>query len=220
MTRDQLLADLRIVLDDRAVDPPLWDNQTLIRYLDSAVAEACIRGGLMRTTATQAVTAGTREYAMLASWYQILSARISTAAGIPLRILAAEVAESEDAEYQTIAGVPAAVVLEREGYYALTPVPDAAATITLVGFRVPTTAETLASAGASAAPVGVPAHRHADLVHWAAARAYQTRDADAGSLERAQYHDALFTRAFGPPVSEHLVVLRRRVRGYRVQATF
>ena len=81
MTRDQLLADLRIVLDDRAVDPPLWENTTLIRYLDAAVAEACIRGSLMRVTATQAVTAATREYAMPASWYQILSARISTAAG-------------------------------------------------------------------------------------------------------------------------------------------
>ena len=97
---------------------------------------------------------------------------------------------------------------------------DAAATLTLVGFRVPTTAETLAAVGGSAVPVGVPAHRHTDLVHWAAARAYQTRDADAGSLERAQYHDALFTRAFGPPVSAHLITLRRRVRGLRVQAQY
>lgn len=219
MNRTELVADLRGVLDDRN-EPYLWDPATLIRYLDEAVDEACMRASLLQASGTQAITLGTREYAMLEGWYQITDGNISTRPGIDMRILGSAVAADEDPDYQRITGVPEAIVMEREGYYALSPVPDAAATLTLYGYRVPTAAERMAQAGASSTPVAVPRMHHAALVHWAAARAYQTRDVDAGDLERSAYHASQFATTFGPPVSAQLIVLRRRIRGYRVRAQF
>lgn len=219
MNRAELVADLRVVLDDQN-EPYLWDPATLIRYLDEAVDEACMRASLLQASGTQAITLGTREYAMLEGWYQITDGNISTRPGLDMRILGSPVAADEDPDYQRITGVPEAIVMEREGYYALSPVPDAAATLTLYGYRVPAAAERMSQAGQSSTPVAVPRMHHAALVHWAAARAYQTRDADAGDLERAQYHANQFAATFGPPVSAQLIVLRRRIRGYRVKAQF
>lgn len=219
MNRTELVADLRGVLDDEA-EPYLWDSTKLVRNLDEAVDEACMRGHLLQASATQAITLGTREYAMREGWYQITGGNISTRPGLDMRILGSSVAADEDPDYQRVTGVPEAIVMEREGYYALSPVPDAEATLTLYGYRVPTAAERMAQAGPSSTPVAVPRMHHAALVHWAAARAYQTRDADAGDLERSQYHASQFATTFGPPVSAQLIVLRRRIRGYRVKAQF
>jgi len=217
MNRDQLIADLRGVLDDRA-EPYLWESATLVRHLDESVDEACIRASLLQATTTQAITSGTREYAMPEGWYQINAGSISTRPGLDMRILGSAVAASEDPDYQTITGVPDAIVMEREGYFALSPVPDAAATLTLHGYRVPTAAERLTTG--SSTPTAVPRNHHPALVHWAAARAYQTRDADGTDMDRSAYHANQFAMAFGPPVSAQLIVLRRRIRGYRVQAHF
>ena len=49
MTRGELVQDLRVVLDDRA-EPYLWDTAYLIRKLDEATDDACIRGSLMNIT--------------------------------------------------------------------------------------------------------------------------------------------------------------------------
>lgn len=217
MTRGELVQDLRVVLDDRA-EFYLWDTAYLIRKLDEAIDDACIRGSLMLVTATVACTAGTREYAMPTGWYQILSGAIST--GRDLIVIGASVALDDDPEYLTVQGLPDRIVIEREGYFALTPVPDADATVTLWGYRVPTGAERLAGGNDNAQPTGVPLDQHAALVHGAAARAYQLRDADAGSLDRSAYHEAQFTAAFGPKVSAQLLALRRRVRGYRIKPQF
>ena len=217
MTRGELVQDLRVVLDDRA-EPYLWDTAYLIRKLDEATDDECIRGSLMLVTATVACTAGTREYAMPTGWYQILSGAIST--GRDLIVIGASVALDDDPEYLTVQGLPDRIVIEREGYFALTPVPDADATVTLWGYRVPTGAERLAGGNDNTQPTGVALDQHAALVHGAAARAYQVRDADAGSLDRSAYHEAQFTAAFGPKVSAQLLALRRRVRGYRTKPQF
>jgi len=218
MTRAELLQDLRVLLDDRAGEPYLWETPFLTRKLDEAIDDACIRGSLMLVTTTVACTANTREYAMPAGWYQILSGSIST--GQDLRVVGASVAVDDDPEYDTITGIPERIVIEREGYLALTPIPEADATLTVSGYRVPTGNERLSAGNDNTQPTGVPIDQHADLIHGAAARAYRVRDADAGSLERSAYHEQLFTAAFGPPVSAHLRALRRRVRGYRTKPQF
>lgn len=217
MTRSELLSVLRQRLDDKA-EPYLWDSTYLVLCLDESIDEACIRGSLLRVTATQAVTAGTAEYALPSAWYALINARDALRRSV--RILSRTVADEERPNWETVTGAVEAIVPDlRHGYYSLAPIPDADHSLYLEGYRTTTGTERL-SGGANAPIAAVMPGKHMDLVHWAAHLAYQTRDADAGALDRAQYHAAQFERAFGPPVSANLLMLRQRIRGHRVKGAW
>lgn len=217
MTRSDLLIALRQTLDDKQ-EPFLWETSYLTLCLDQSIDEACIRGSLIRATATQAVTAGTAEYAMPTAWYLLIGAR--DAERRPVEVLSRTVADEKRPNWETVTGAIDAVVTDiRTGYFSLAPVPDTDHSLYLEGYRTTTGSERL-SASANTPIAAIPASKHMDLIHWAACLAYQTRDSDAGALDRSQIHAEKFERAFGPQVSANLLALRHRVRGHRVKGVW
>lgn len=220
MTLERLLALWRTRMDDKTT-VKLWSDEDGTEYFDDAVSEACIRGRLLRATTTQALTIGQAAYTMPAGWFELTAAKHSGCRH-PLRICSIAVADIENPNWHSDTGDLARVIVTdlATNSYTVSPIPSAAGTLTLHGYRVPVTAELLATVGEQGVPVGVPENLQKHLVHWACFLAYQTRDSDAGDIQRAQFHERQFETYFGAPVTAHSLRIRQQARGQRVRGRF
>lgn len=211
-TRD-LLAALREMLDDET-KPYLWSDASLVRKLDNAVREACLRARLLKDDETSCpelcklnVTAGDPivRYAP-----EILVVRHGRLASCN-RKLWAFTAESmdrfdpcwQDVATSTSTGTPRFMVMDLAQHtLRLNRVPDADDTLYLRAWRVPRECERLSLKDLDKEPAVVLPDPE-ELCHWAAHEAYMNQDADTQDKQAASDHLALFTQRFGSRPSLH-----------------
>lgn len=219
MTLHRLLALWRQWMDDKDDQQPLHSTEHGVENLNAAVDEACIRGKLVRASHAQALVAAQQQYAMPEGWYHITSA---DHASRPVCITSVAVADLDEPHWRTDTGsVPRLIVPDvAQGHFSVSPIPTATASLTLHGYRTPIGDERFTLSSLTREPAFVPAHKHAYLVHWACHMAYMTRDADAGDMQRAEYHAAQFESHFGPPFTAAQLRVRQQVRGQSVRGHY
>jgi hypothetical protein len=194
-----LLDQARLRLDDMA-EPYLWSDDELLGYLSRAEEEAAIRASLLRfdtreaspVIAPIAVVAGTREYALDARVLRLDRAWLQ---GGPFRLALVSEDQMErscGSDWETLTGTPDTGVLWGT-QLRLVPIPQAASTLHLSGYRLPSGPLALDGEAPEIAP-----SLHLDLLDWALHLAYLKNDAETLNREKAADAAGRFERVFGP----------------------
>lgn len=223
MNLQQLVDELRNnILFDRsdavAGDPDqLWDDATLVRYIDEAQRRFATRGFVIKDGTTPEVTEvtledGVSEYTLHPSVIAVVSAKVSTSSYDLVRsghsVLNAYVPPSNDTwDLSTLAslapGAPRVFTTDEEigldddsTYSAVKlriyPEPDADADGTIIKLRVFRKPLDTLTTNAMAAVPEVPIDHHIDMLDWAAYLALRIVDTDAGNDKRADKFAASF----------------------------
>lgn len=209
-TRD-LLAALREMLDDET-KPYLWPDASLVRKLDNAVREACLRARLLKDDEDSCpelcrlpVTAG---QPLVRYANEILVVRNGRLASCNHKLwgLSAESMDRFDPRWQDAArtaGTPRFMVMDLAQHtLRLNRVPDTDDVLYLRAWRVPRACERLSVKDMDKEPAVVLPDPE-ELCHWAAHEAYMNQDADTQDKQAASDHLALFTQRFGSRPSLH-----------------
>lgn len=195
----QLLDDCREELDD-TVAPHLWGDELLIRYLNEAVEEACIRARLLvesrRTNiCSVALKAGQADYTLHPSIYVIRRAVLEDRQGEPLLRTTSAVLDGCREQWRTEQGRPRYLVRDRQAReISLSPVPAEDGALLLTVWRMPEAGEVMEDDGDE--PV-IDAIHHRKLVHWACHRAFNKRDVERYSSQDADRQVGMFIDYFG-----------------------
>ena len=205
----QLRDAARQMLSDEA-EPYLWSNDTLDRFANNAVREACIRARLLKDDADSLpalcqldVTAGEP---LLHLRSQILVVRSGMLVGSTHK-LCALTAESMDryqpnwdADTQT-ASTPTVIIMDlAQKTLRLWPTPDAAGTLRLRVWRAPLPKE-LMTCDQPEPVIKLPDTE--ELKHWMGHEAYLMNNLETYNAQSAANHLALFEERFGARPSLH-----------------
>lgn len=198
------LAVVREMLDDE-VEPQLWSDATLTRYLNNAVREACIRARLLRVDAAGDPASCVLEIDPAAGGRvafdpSILVPRSGTIVGSTHKLWALASYDMDRLhpgwdEAREESGTPRVMVMDlAQKSIQLWPKPDRAMTLHLRAWRVPRGAELLVNA-ADEPVIKIPDIE--ELRHWVAHEAYLKKDADANAEDASGTHLSLFEQRFG-----------------------
>lgn len=200
MTVDQLLAAFRSDLHDE-VTPYFWSDADLVRYLNSAVQEACERAKLIEDRFTPVVCSiplvpGQATYDLHAS---VLEVKRMTVRGQVIDETSVEDLDCESPGWESRTGKPRFFVfIPATGAKApcmrVVPTPTVADTLSLIVYRGPL--KQLSEDRQSDRPE-IPARFHEDLRHWVYRCAYLKSDADSFDKVKALEYEALFISVFG-----------------------
>lgn len=208
MNLGELRASLREMLNDVA-EPQLWSDDTLNRYLNNAVREACIRARLLKDDADSLPTLCVLNFdsgqARIKHAKEILVVRSGTIDGQchKLWALTAESLDRREPGWDASAetGTPRYVVMDlAQKTLRLFPTPDVAGVLRLRVWRTPLSKEVME--GDRAEPV-IALPDPEELRHWAAHEAYMVKDPDANDPTRSANHLSLFEQRFGARPSLH-----------------
>lgn len=197
------------MLGDEA-EPYLWDDDTLDRFLNNAVREACIRARLLKDDADSlpklcqmTFSAG---QSRLKYANEILVVRNGMIVGQchKLWALTSESMDRQEPTWETDASTPSTptyMVMDlAQKTIRLYPTPDAAGTLRLRVWRTPVESE-LMKRDDDCPVIALPDAE--ELRHWAASEAYLVNDHEMRSEEKAATHLALFEQRFGTRPSLH-----------------
>ena len=208
MNLGELRASLREMLNDVA-EPQLWPDDTLNRYLNNAVREACIRARLLKDDADSLPTlcqlnfdAGQTRIKHAKEILVVRSGAIDGQCG-QLWAMTAESLDRREPGWDSSGeiGPPRYVVMDlAQKTLRLFPTPDVAGVLRLRVWRVPLDKELMARN--DAVPV-IALPDPEELRHWAAHEAYLVKDPDANDDRRSANHLGLFEQRFGARPSLH-----------------
>ncbi|MBF5006854.1 phage adaptor protein [Diaphorobacter caeni] len=195
MKVDQLLAAFRSDLDD-AVENYLWSDADLVRYLNSAVQEACERAKLIEDRLTPAVVPAQAFYELHASVFEI---KRVTFRGRPLDETSVEKLDCDSPGWENRHGQPQLYIFEPatgklKPRVRLVPNPTVVGDLVVTVYRgalKPLTEDQ------TIVEPEVPARFHEDLRHWVYRCACLKPDAETFNKVKALEHEAMFARAFG-----------------------
>lgn len=211
MNLGALLTATRELLDD-TVEPYQWSDESLVRKLNNAVREVCLRARLLKDDEVSCpelcrvpLTTG---QAMTCYAPEILVVRHARLESTHRKVWALT-AESMDAtrgrwqdENQT-PGEPTFMVMDlSQKSLRLHPVPARDDTLNLRVWRVPREKEQLSASARERGPV-VQIPNIEDLKHWVAHEAYQGRDGETENPQASADQLALFEAAFGARPTLH-----------------
>lgn len=209
MNLGELRCALRELLND-VVQPTLWSDEQLNRYLNNAVREACLRARLLKDDADSlprlcrfSVTAG-QPFIKLAP--EVLVVRSGALDSEALKLWAVT-SDSLDrylpmweSRYMQ-PGTPGFMVMDlAQKTLRLVPTPTASDTLRLRVWRAPLEKELMVQDGDE--PV-IQLPDIEELKHWAAHEAYLKKDGESADANRAATHLALFEQRFGSRPSLH-----------------
>ncbi|SDG85888.1 hypothetical protein SAMN05216588_101211 [Pseudomonas flavescens] len=199
MTLDELVKDFRTTTQDK-VEPYLFEQQDVARWLIEAEQEACIRGRLLHESENSAVceiavVVGQASYPLHAALYEIdhlglLNAGCSHQQ--QMRLVSREWLDDNQPGWRDRADVPR-FAIQSDTSIRLVPAPTTAGILKLEGFRLPIRG--LTSDRTSKPEISAAHHRH--LVNWALYRAFTVPDAETLNLGKAGDALAAFTEYFG-----------------------
>lgn len=212
MDTEALLAALREMLDDQT-EPYAWSDESLVRKLNNAVREACLRARLLKDDETSCpalcripVIAG-QPYVKYAP--EVLVVRHGQLASNTCGKLWALTAESmhllePDWQWSTdCPATPEAMVMDlAQKTLRLVPTPAANDTLYLRVWRMPRHNEKLSLEVPDRKPV-IQLPDPEELCHWAAYEAYLRADEDTVNKAAAADHLKLFEDRFGARPSLH-----------------
>jgi len=199
MTLDELTRDFRTTTQDK-VDPYLFEQPDVARWLVEAEQEACIRGRLLHESANEAVclidvAAGEAVYQLHPALYEIDHLGLLEPGATerrPVKLVSREWLDDNLPSWRDRTGVPQ-YAIQGDIDIRLVPTPDAPAILRLECYRLPLRG--LSADKASKPEIHQAHHRH--LVNWALYRAYSVPDAETLDLGRAGDALAAFTDYFG-----------------------
>jgi hypothetical protein len=215
MTTSQLLAIIRGLLYD-LIQPYLWTDDELVRFINNALVEACIRGRLLHDDASTLPSICSINYAANQSNVSysenILVIQSGRIVGMPHKVWRMNTASLDRAEpwwedETNQPGTPRIMVMDMgQKNLRLYPTPAVAGTLQLRVWRVPLDSELVTVptvAGMNGAtvtsdpviPFNLPDPE--DLKHWAAHEAYLKKDSDAFDADASARHLQIFTDRFG-----------------------
>ncbi len=201
MDRGELRAELRSWLDDEAV-PPLWSDASLNRYINVAHAEAVQRASLLQVAETLVTVAGTPVSFELDPEVWGVRSVVNATTGYPVSGTSIDTLDARSPGWRTRSGDAQFFALDlsdpRDKRLVLSAVPRAVDTYTITTLRHPAVME-----DDSDEPEGIPdTKRQLLMLHYAAALAFIRRDGDTQAAGKRDEHEAAFTAAFGPPLTE------------------
>ena len=198
MTLSQLLARLRIDLDDTEQDY-LWSDADLKSYINEAQEQAVRRARLIIDSSTSAVcnvtvVANTASYTLNSKIYRVLDVIPSWNGGDLLRKWTTkELSLRNNSWHSETSKTPDAYLLDYEsGKIRLYPKPTQNGTLTLRVYRLP-----LQDMVADSDTPEIAEHYHKPMLHYARFLAYMKPDADTQDKAKAQEAEALFALEFG-----------------------
>ncbi|OLU22957.1 hypothetical protein BVH03_22165 [Pseudomonas sp. PA15(2017)] len=199
MTLDELVKDFRTTTQDK-VEPYLFEQQDVARWLIEAEQEACIRGRLLHESENTAVCevsvqAGQASYPLHAALYEIDHLGLLNAGcphQQPMRLVSREWLDDNQPGWRDRTDVPR-FAIQSDTSIRLVPAPATAGILKLEGFRLPIRG--LTSDRTSKPEISAAHHRH--LVNWALYRAFTVPDAETLNLGKAGDALAAFTEYFG-----------------------
>ncbi len=207
----QLFLDESPYADDRFVS-----SAEILRFLNEAVDQACVRAGLIADGTTGAVCSATVTFNQP---YVALDNRIISITRAMLRsnnrvLTPASVTTLEklDPYWNRLIGVPMYFILGLQSKkLRLVPIPNADDSLWLDVIRRP-----MARLVSDTDIPEIDEAYHPHLVYRALAWIYRKDDAEAGNLQKADYYDGLFSDAFGKPLSAASVNLFANMGEIRV----
>lgn len=213
-TTQELLKHLSTnILRDRpstitgGVNVPLWPDETLIRYLNSAERFFARRTWCIKDNSTPAITQLSltavlgASYTLHKSVLKVLSARLSTEQTDLVRLTHGEMHPRTDYNPYPWPSSSSIVTPGKPFYYStdeatrkieFLPAPDGNYTVLLRVARLPSADLSLS---ALAATPEIPEEYHLDLCEWAAYLALKERDVDGNAKEMAAEHKGNFMAA-------------------------
>ncbi|MHB0825093.1 phage adaptor protein [Stutzerimonas nitrititolerans] len=208
MNRNELVREFRIATQD-LVAPYLWDTADVVRWLEEAEREACVRGRLLHESIDLdmceiAVAPEEAVYPLHPRLYEIDHiAFLDDGASCrrPIKLVSSEYLDATVQDWRDRVG-RVEYAIQGETSLRLVPRPDAPGTVLLEGYRLPNS-----PAGATSFEIHEAQHRN--LLDWALFRAFSVPDAETLDLGRAAEAERAFTAYFGVrPGSD----LRRQTR--------
>lgn len=207
MTVEELLTEIRLKLHD-AVEPYLWADTDLIRYLNNAVDEVCERTRVLQDSTSDVcsitLAADTASYTLDPALFAVRRARIDGQRN-PLTLVNAKDLDrlSPGWDDSTLAstGTPTHAVFDLgDGTITLHPAPSEEMTLRMTVWRRAIESEILEDEQDEPA---IPARFHRKLVDWVLHEAYTHADSENRNDEKARQHEEAFERAVGRRPTAH-----------------
>jgi hypothetical protein len=208
VTKDEAIKELRLRLDDVA-EPFLWSVPELTGYLADAEEEAADRAKLILDETTPSITklaikAGTATYKLSERVIGVQRVTLESDGRDLIRTTEEELA-NETPRWRTISGLPRYFFEDELGRsITLFARPSADDVARMAVYRLPL--DPLKDRDC----FEIPARTHMRMLDWALRLAYLKRDSDKFSPEKADEHEAQFTRSFG--IREDFNVQRKQRR--------
>lgn len=211
MTTEQLLQACRQLLNDEA-EQYLWEDAQLVRHLNNAVGEACLRARLLKDDATTRpelciypVIAGET---LIRLRPEVIVVRSGRLVGQPHKLWALTSKSMDrlhcnwEDESQN-PDTPQHLVMDvAQKTLRLWPTPAVNGELHLRVWRMPLAREALCVDKLDGTPV-VDIPNIEDLKHWVAHEAYLTKDSEIYNPKASAEHLALFEARFGPRPTIH-----------------
>lgn len=199
MNVEALVKQFRTDADDGVEPAVLWETESIIGWLNEAVAEACIRARLLHESVNPAVcqiavTAGATHYPLHPSLYEIDYLAFKPTGDTrrsDVTLLSREELDRIEPGWRDRTGRPE-YAIQSDTALRLAFTPDTTGTLFMEGFRLP-----LAPLADDADQPEINAAHHAQLVHWALHRAFSVPDSQKIDPTRAALAERAFTRYFG-----------------------
>lgn len=217
MDAGELIAEFRALADDKA-DPPLWDDASILRWLNEAQDEAAERARLLYDTQTPAccslaLTIGTSSYRLHNSVVQVIEAHTVTAGGKRTRLF-----RDDPEKFATLTSFSAppssyAIIGQARSGQGLSLLLDQPATadgtLNLSVYRV-----ALQPMELSVDEPEIAEANHRKLVYYALGVAFQTRDREAPDTnQRSLQFMSVFDAYFGAP---RTATVKQKLQRHRV----
>lgn len=200
MKVEDFITEFRCTVSDNEA-PHFWSSESIVRYLNEAVQEACERSKLIEDRSTPAVCAitlqpGESTYSLHASVFEIKRLVLR---GWPLDETSVEALDADMPGWEGRTGTPRYFIFEQaSGAQAarvrLVPAPTAADAVALTVYRG---ALNPLSEDRDQERPEISDRFHDRLMDWVLHRAYLKQDADTFDPTKAAESLALFTQAFG-----------------------
>lgn len=195
MTLDELTKDFRTTAQDK-VEPYLFEQPDVARWLIEAEQEACIRGRLLHDSSFEVdIAAGESVYPLSQVLYEIDHLGLLEAGSTercPVKLVSREWLDDNLPGWRDRSDIPR-FAIQSDTSIRLVPTPRLGGVLKLEGYRLPVRGLTVDKS--SKPEINQAHHRH--LVHWALHRAFSVPDSETLDLGRADAALAAFTAYFG-----------------------
>lgn len=231
MKLDELLTEARSKLSDPQMpgsgstpdSDSLWSDDELVRYLNKAVDEACLRAKLILDRSTTeicqiSVVSGTRTYPLDKRVIAVKRLQLANVKS-PLTEYSTPDLDEIEPGWEAATGEPDKYLLDYEdGKITFNREPTADDTCTMAVFRYPT--KIMSYALRKVQSPEIPEIYHYDLLDWVLHLAYEKQDSETVDKKASARHEALFERRFGPRPTARNQYAHRRRKHHRAKAHF
>jgi len=192
MKAREIIEFARDWLDDE-VEPYLWSDDKLLRYLNEAEKEACRRQRLLyKNDYSISVVADTATYTLDSGLIELRNVRYSNK---PVTWKSQDGLDDASETWKTATGATPESFMVEGRSITFQPVPNTTWTIAYEGWRLPTN-----DINDMEDSPEIAEEFHIELAHWVCRRAFSKTGSEENDEKRAALHDAEFQRMFGRPV--------------------